>query len=137
MGFRIPWLESVSHKERQKREDKARRMMFPFGEEQKAAELRLLRSLIETREQDSVLLFQLFQAKASLSPADEDTDSEELLAEWLGSRLARGFTARGRAVFWALAELELPMQSLDEMPGPETVNRRAEQLLQQHPDLLT
>lgn len=50
MGFRIPWLESVSRKERQKREDKARRMMFPFGEEQKAAELRLLRSLIETRE---------------------------------------------------------------------------------------
>ena len=28
------------------------------------------------------------------------------------------------------------MQSLDEMPGPEAVNRRAEQLLQQHPDLL-
>lgn len=38
MAFSIPWLETVSKRERQRREEKAQRLMFPFGDEQRTAE---------------------------------------------------------------------------------------------------
>ena len=34
MAFSIPWLETVSKRERQRREEKAQKLMFPFGDEQ-------------------------------------------------------------------------------------------------------
>lgn len=49
MAFSIPWLETVSKKERQRREEKAQKLMFPFGDEQRTAELAVLRALIQTR----------------------------------------------------------------------------------------
>lgn len=130
----IPWLESVGRKEQAKRETKARQMMFPFGEEQRKAELELLRGLVATRSRDSDLLYQLFSAKAALGPAGEEKEDEGQagLGEWLRSRLARGFTPWERAAFWALAELERPAQSLEGLPGPEAVRRRADELLTQH-----
>ena len=132
----IPWLESVSRRERERREKKTRQMMFPFGEEQRKAELRLLRELVTTRAQDSDLLFQLFSAKAALRPSEEEEDQEERLKEWLRSHLARGFAPKERAAFWALAELEQSAQSLEELPGPEAVRRRAGELLEENYSLL-
>ena len=46
MAFSIPWLETVSKRERQRREEKAQKLMFPFGDEQRTAELAVLRALI-------------------------------------------------------------------------------------------
>ena len=57
MAFSIPWLETVSKKERQRREEKAQRLMFPFGDEQRTAELAVLRALIQTKARDADLLF--------------------------------------------------------------------------------
>ena len=37
MAFSIPWLETVSKRERQRREEKAQKLMFPFGDEQRTA----------------------------------------------------------------------------------------------------
>lgn len=68
MAFSIPWLETVSKKERQRREEKAQRLMFPFGDEQRTAELAVLRALIQTKARDADLLYQLFQAKDCLRP---------------------------------------------------------------------
>lgn len=133
MAFNIPWLETVSKKERQRREEKAQRLMFPFGEEQRAAELALLRELIKTKARDADLLFQLFQAKDCLRPMQDETPEEqnERLAAWLTSQLARSFKPAERAVFLALAELERPMQSLAEMPAADAVAARAAQLAQE------
>ena len=64
MAFSIPWLETVSKRERQRREEKAQKLMFPFGDEQRTAELAVLRALIQTKARDADLLYQLFQAKA-------------------------------------------------------------------------
>ena len=61
--FSIPWLETVSKRERQRREEKAQKLMFPFGDEQRTAELAVLRALIQTKTRDADLLYQLFQAK--------------------------------------------------------------------------
>ena len=49
MAFSIPWLETVSKRERQRREEKAQKLMFPFGDEQRTAELAVLRALIQTK----------------------------------------------------------------------------------------
>ena len=68
MAFSIPWLETVSKRERQRREEKAQRLMFPFGDEQRTAELAVLRALIQTKARDADLLYQLFQAKDCLRP---------------------------------------------------------------------
>ena len=62
MAFSIPWLETVSKKERQRREEKAQRLMFPFGDEQRTAELAVLRALIQTKARDADLLYQLLSA---------------------------------------------------------------------------
>ena len=67
MAFSIPWLETVSKRERQRREEKAQKLMFPFGDEQRTAELAVLRALIQTKARDADLLYQLFQAKADAS----------------------------------------------------------------------
>ena len=133
MAFNIPWLETVSKKERQRREEKAQRLMFPFGEEQRAAELALLRELIKTKARDADLLFQLFQARDCLRPMQDETPEEqnERLAAWLTSQLARSFKPAERAVFLALAELERPMQSLAEMPTADAVAVRAAELAQE------
>lgn len=131
----IPWLESVSRKERVRREEKARQMMFPFGREQRREELRLLRGLVSTRAQDSDLLYQLFSAKAALRPIEGDEDGAEqraALKEWLNSHLARGFTPGERAMFWALAELEQSAQSLEDLPASEAIQRRAGELMDQY-----
>ena len=104
MAFSIPWLETVSKKERQRREEKAQKLMFPFGDEQRTAELAVLRALIQTKARDADLLYQLFQAK--------DCPAE-------------------RAVFAALAELERPMQSMADMPDADAVARQAEQTAQE------
>lgn len=133
MGLNIPWLETVSKKERQRREEKAQRMMFPFGEEQRAAELAVLRSLIKTKARDADLLFQLFQAKDCLRPMQDETpeEQEERLAGWLRSQLVRGYKPEERAAFLALAELERPMQSLVDMPSADEVAERAQSLQQE------
>ena len=55
MAFSIPWLETVSKKERQRREEKAQKLMFPFGDEQRTAELAVLRALIQTKARDADL----------------------------------------------------------------------------------
>ena len=55
MAFSIPWLETVSKRERQRREEKAQRLMFPFGDEQRTAELAVLRALIQTKARDADL----------------------------------------------------------------------------------
>ena len=65
MAFSIPWLETVSKKERQRREEKAQKLMFPFGDEQRTAELAVLRALIQTKARDADLLYQLFQLSAA------------------------------------------------------------------------
>lgn len=111
MAFSIPWLETVSKKERQRREEKAQKLMFPFGDEQRTAELAVLRALIQTKARDADLLYQLFQAKDCLRPMQDEMPEEqqERLAAWLTSQLARGFKPAERAVFAALAELERPM----------------------------
>ena len=132
----IPWLEGVNRKEQARREKKARQMMFPFGEAQRRLEIQLLRGLVATRARDSDLLYQLFSAKAALRPDEGNEDRGELLKEWLHSHLARGFTPWERAVFWALAELEQPALSLEDLPGPEPVRRRADELLEQNRNLL-
>ena len=67
MAFSIPWLETVSKRERQRREEKAQKLMFPFGDEQRTAELAVLRALIQTKARDADLLYQLFQAKCGSS----------------------------------------------------------------------
>lgn len=132
----IPWLESVNRKEQRRREEKARQMMFPFGAEQRKAEVQLLRELVTTRARDSDLLYQLFSAKEALRPGEEEEDQAERLKDWLRSHLARGFAPKERAVFWALAELEQSAQSLEDLPGPEAVRRRADELLEQNYSLL-
>ena len=58
MAFSIPWLETVSKKERQRREEKAQKLMFPFGDEQRTAELAVLRALIQTKARDADLLYE-------------------------------------------------------------------------------
>lgn len=134
MAFSIPWLETVSKKERQRREEKAQKLMFPFGEEQRTAELAVLRKLIKTKARDADLLFQLFQAKDCLRPMQDETseEQEERLAAWLVSQLAHSFKPAERVTFLALAELERPMQSLAEMPEADAVAQRAEQLMQRY-----
>lgn len=74
MAFSIPWLETVSKKERQRREEKAQKLMFPFGDEQRTAELAVLRALIQTKARDADLLYQLFQAKDCLRPMQSMAD---------------------------------------------------------------
>ena len=125
MAFSIPWLETVSKKERQRREEKAQKLMFPFGDE--------LRALIQTKARDADLLYQLFQAKDCLRPMQDETPEEqqERLAAWLTSQLARSFKPAERAVFVALAELERPMQSMADMPDADAVARQAEQTAQE------
>ena len=93
MAFSIPWLETVSKKERQRREEKAQKLMFPFGDEQRTAELAVLRALIQTKARDADLLYQLFQAKDCLRPMQDEMPEEqqERLASWLTSQLARSF----------------------------------------------
>lgn len=93
MAFSIPWLETVSKRERQRREEKAQRLMFPFGDEQRTAELAVLRALIQTKARDADLLYQLFQAKDCLRPMQDEMPEEqqERLAAWLTSQLARSF----------------------------------------------
>lgn len=134
MAFNIPWLETVSKKERQRREEKAQKLMFPFGEEQRTAELAVLRALIKTKARDADLLYQLFQAKDCLRPQQDETpeEQEERLAAWLGSQLARGFKPAERAVFLALAEAERPMHALSDLPDADTVARSAEQMQQKY-----
>ena len=129
MAFSIPWLETVSKRERQRREEKAQRLMFPFGDEQRTAELAVLRALIQTKARDADLLYQLFQAKDCLRPMQDEMPEEqqERLAAWLTSQLARGFKPAERAVFVALAELERPMQSMADMPDADAVARQAEE----------
>ena len=56
MAFSIPWLETVSKRERQRREEKAQKLMFPFGDEQGTAELAVLRALIQTKARDADLI---------------------------------------------------------------------------------
>lgn len=93
MAFSIPWLETVSKRERQRREEKAQKLMFPFGDEQRTAELAVLRALIQTKARDADLLYQLFQAKDCLRPMQDEMPEEqqERLAAWLTSQLARSF----------------------------------------------
>lgn len=133
MAFSIPWLETVNKKERQRREEKAQKQMFPFGDEQRTAELAVLRALIQTKARDVDLLYQLFQAKDCLRPMQDETPEEqqERLAAWLTSQLARSFKPAERAVFAALAELERPMQSMADMPDADAVARQAEQTAQE------
>ncbi len=134
------WFETVSSKERKRREDRLRSEMLPFGEAQREAELRLLRALVTTRARDSELLFQLISAKTALRPAKEEDDPDRArqnaLREWLHSKLARGYSAQERAVFWALAELEQPAQSLADLPDAEQVRQKADALMAQHAALL-
>lgn len=130
MGMRIPWLEMTSKQEQHRREEKARQLMFPFGEPQRAAELQLLRELIGTRSRDTDILFQLFQAKDCLRRR-EDEDPEEQngrLWEWLHSQLARAYTPEERMRFLALAELEQGMQHLQDLPDAAAICRRATEL---------
>ena len=54
MAFSIPWLETVSKRERQRREEKAQRLMFPFGDEQRTAELAVLRHLSRRRRETRI-----------------------------------------------------------------------------------
>ena len=129
MAFSIPWLETVSKKERQRREEKAQRLMFPFGDEQRTAELAVLRALIQTKARDADLLYQLFQAKDCLRPMQDEMPEEQ--QERLASQLARGFKPAERAVFAALAELERPMQSMADMPDADAVARQAKQTAQE------
>lgn len=138
MGLRIPWLETTSKQERKRREEKAQRLMFPLGEEQRAAELQLLRQLIGTRARDSDILFQLFQAKDCLRRR-EDEDPEEQngrLWEWLHSQLARAYPPEERMRFLALAELEQGLQSLQDLPDAAAVCRRARELCAEKADYL-
>lgn len=109
MAFSIPWLETVSKRERQRREEKAQKLMFPFGDEQGTAELAVLRPM-----QDEM-----------------PEEQQERLAAWLTSQLARSFKPAERAVFAALAELERPMQSMADMPDADAVARQAEQTAQE------
>ena len=78
MAFSIPWLETVSKKERQRREEKAQKLMFPFGDEQRTAELAVLRALIQTKARDADLLYQLFQAKDCLRPMQDEMPEEQV-----------------------------------------------------------
>ena len=128
MAFSIPWLETVSKKERQRREEKAQKLMFPFGDEQRTAELAVLRALIQTKARDADLLYQ-----DCLRPMQDEMPEEqqERLAAWLTSQLARSFKPAERAVFAALAELERPMQSMADMPDADAVARQAEQTAQE------
>lgn len=132
------WFESAKQKRR--REAKFRAGVLPFGEAQREAELRLLRALVTTRAKDSELLFQLISAKTALRPDEEeenpDKARQKALYEWLHSQLTRGYTARERAVFWALAELEQPAQSLADLPNAEQIRQKAEELLAQHAVML-
>lgn len=107
--------------------------MFPFGDEQRTAELAVLRALIQTKARDADLLYQLFQAKDCLRPMQDEMPEEqqERLAAWLTSQLARSFKPAERAVFAALAELERPMQSMADMPDADAVARQAEQTAQE------
>ena len=84
MAFSIPWLETVSKRERQRREEKAQKLMFPFGDEQRTAELAVLRALIQTKARDADLLYQLFQAKDCLRPMQDEMPEDP------PERLARG-----------------------------------------------
>lgn len=132
MGLNIPWLEMVSKKEQRRREEKARKMMFPFGDEQRTVELELMHQLIKSRSRDQELLFQLYLAKDCLQAREDedDEDRETRLVEWLHSKLAKDFTPEERMRFLALAELEQNMQDLSEMPDLERIKDRARNLLQ-------
>ena len=138
MGRQISWFGFTTKKERRRQEEIARRKMFPFGEAQRQAELRLLRELIRVRAADTDLLFQLVQAKDCLHRREEEDaeDQNGWLREWLHSQLARTFPARELMCFLALAELEQDMQGLDQLPDADTVRRRAEQLCTERAALL-
>ena len=82
MAFSIPWLETVSKKERQRREEKAQKLMFPFGDEQRTAELAVLRALIQTK-----------AGRGSIVPA---VPSEGLSAAYAGRNARRAAGAAGR-----------------------------------------
>lgn len=124
------WMEFTTKKQRRRREEAARRQMFPFGEEQREAELRLLRELIRIRVRNNDLLFQLVAAKDCLHRREEEDEEEQnrRLRHWLNSQLAGMFPPRQLRYFLALAELEQDMQDMSQFPDAETVRRRAEQL---------
>lgn len=102
MAFSIPWLETVSKRERQRREEKAQKLMFPFGDEQRTAELAVLRALIQTKARDADLLYQLFQAKDCLRPMQDEMPEEqqERLAAWLTSQLAVALNRQSVPCSW-------------------------------------
>lgn len=124
MGKRIAWFDMLSPKQREAREREVRNAIFPFGEAQRAAEIDLLRKLIHTRSTESVLLFQLAQAKEAVN-----ADDKEALKEWFTSPLARSFKREERACILAAAQLERTITSLDEMPDKESVEQLAMNLL--------
>ena len=135
MAFSIPWLETVSKRERQRREEKAQKLMFPFGDEQGTAELAVLRALIQTkaRARRSLVVPAVPSERTVCGPMQDEMPEEqqERLAAWLTSQLARSFKPAERAVFAALAELERPMQSMEDMPDADAVARQAEQTAQE------
>lgn len=130
MGLQFPWLEITTKKERKRREEKARRQMFPFGEAQREAELRLLRELIEARARDNDLLFQLVRAKDCLHRREDEEEEEQTarLRGWLHSPLATLYPPQQLMRFLALAELEQGIQDLSELPDAAAVRQRAEEL---------
>lgn len=131
MARSIQWLEFLTQRERERREALARSRLLPYGSAQQAAELALLRGLIDTRATDSDLLFQLLQAKGCALPADPGEERAALLREWLDNTLTRRFAPRERAVFWALARLEAAMPSMEQFPTASQVAQEAEQALRE------
>ena len=129
MARTIQWLEFLTEKERARREKRAKSRLMPLGDAQQAAELALLRPLVQTSADDSDLLFQLLCAKNCVTPADPEEDTAELLEEWLASPLTRRFALPERMAFLALARLECGMTALEQMPS-------AQQLLQERDALL-
>lgn len=79
MAFSIPWLETVSKRERQRREEKAQKLMFPFGDEQGTAERAVFAALAE--------LERPMQSMADMPDADAVARQAEQTAQELHAYL--------------------------------------------------
>lgn len=130
MARTIQWLEFLTEKERARREKRAKSRLVPLGDAQQAAELALLRPLVQTSADDRDLLFQLLCAKNCVTPADPEEDTAELLEEWLSSPLTRRFALPERMTFLALAKLECGMTALEQLPSAQQLLQERDALLQ-------
>ncbi|MCD8084097.1 MAG: hypothetical protein LUE86_11455 [Clostridiales bacterium] len=127
MGKGIPWLEFVSPRERKRREEQYYRRMFPFGEEQRRLEGRLLSRCTDTKLSEEELLFQLLCVREVLQEEDE-MSRKDALESWRKNPLTANLSPADRQVVYALAVLSAGCSSLEEYPDEKRLRAEAEKI---------